>query len=38
MLTSLRGNYYITILGRNLTTEIEFKNLAPFTKCIRKIN
>ena len=30
----VRGD--ITIKGRNLVTEITFKNCAPFTKCITK--
>ena len=28
----------ITIIGRNLATEVAFKSFAPFTKCITKIN
>ena len=32
----VRGN--ITIAGHNLATEVAFKNCAPFTKCITKID
>ena len=34
--TLVRGD--ITIAGHNLVTEVAFKNRAPFTKCITKID
>ena len=40
VITTMRRFYRgdITIAGRNIATEVAFKNCALFTKCITKIN